>query len=52
MASVKRRFNLSRETNGPEGTVSKKTQDSLTMLRKEVNRLIQNINSITESFVH
>ena len=26
VASVKERFNLSRETNGPEGTVSKKTQ--------------------------
>ena len=34
VASVKERFNLSRETNGPECTVSKKTQDSLTMLRK------------------
>ena len=32
VASVKGRFNLSRETNGPEGTVSKKTQDSLTTL--------------------
>ena len=51
MASVKGRFNLSRETNGPEGTVSKKTQDSLTMLRKEVNRLIQNINSINPLFI-
>ena len=51
VASVKGRFNLSRETNGPEGTVSKKTQDSLTMLRKEVNRLIQNINSINPLFI-
>ena len=51
MASVKERFNLSRETNGPEGTVSKKTQDSLTLLRKGINRLIENISSINPSFV-
>lgn len=53
VASVKERFNLSRETNGPEGTVSKKTQDSLTlrMLRKGMNRLIENITSINPSFI-
>ena len=41
VASVKERFSLSRETNGPEDTVSKKTQDSLTLLRKGMNRLIE-----------
>ena len=51
MASVKERFNLSRETNGLEGTVSKKTQDSLTLLRKGMNRLIENISSTSSSFV-
>ena len=51
MASVKERFNLSRKTNGPEGTVSKKTQDSLTLLRKGMNRLIENITSINPSFI-
>ena len=50
-ASVKERFNLSRETNGPEGTVSKNTQDSLTLLRKGMNRLIENINSINPLFI-
>ena len=48
---MKERFNLSRETNCPEGTVSKKTQDSLTLLRKGMNRLIENISSINPSFV-
>ena len=44
---------MSRETNGPEGTVSKKTQDSLTlrMLRKGMNRLIENITSINPSLI-
>ena len=51
MASVKELFNLSRETNGPEGTVSKKTQDSLTLLRKGMKRLIEKISSINPSFV-
>ena len=51
VACVKERFNLSRETNGPEGTVSKKTQDSLILLRKRMNRLIENISSINRSFV-
>ena len=48
---MKERFNLSRETNGPEGTVSKKTQNSLTLLRKGMNRLIENITSINPSFI-
>ena len=48
---MKERFNLSRETNGPEGSVSKKTQDSLTLLRKGMNRLIENITSINPSFI-
>ena len=51
MASVKELFNLSRETNGPEGTVSKKTQDSLTLLSKGMKRLIEKISSINPSFV-
>ena len=51
VASVKERFNLSRETNGPEGTVSKKTQDSLVLLRKGMNRLTEKISSINPSFV-
>ena len=51
VTSVKERFNLSRETNGPEGTVSKKTQDSLTLLRKGMNRLIENVSYINPSFV-
>ena len=45
------RFNFSRGTNGPEGTVSKKIQDSLILLRKGMNRLIENISSINPSFV-
>ena len=48
---MKERFNLSRETNGSEGTVSKKTQDSLTLLRKGMNKLIENITSINPSFI-
>ena len=51
VASVKERFNFSRGTNGPEGTVSKKIQDSLILLRKGMNRLIENISSINPSFV-
>ena len=51
VASVEERFNLSRGTNGPEGTVSKKIQDSLILLRKGMNRLIENISSINPSFV-
>ena len=52
VASVKERFNLSRETNGPaEGTVSKKTQESLTLLRKGIKRLIENINPINPLFI-
>ena len=48
---MKERLNLSRETNGPDDTISKKTQDSLTLLRKGMNRLIENISSINPSFV-
>ena len=51
MASVKERVKESRVTNCPEGTVSKKTQDSLTLLRKGMNRLIENINSINPLFI-
>ena len=51
VASVKERFNLSRETNGPEDRVSKKTQDSLTLLRKGMNRLIENVISINPLFI-
>ena len=51
VASVKERFNLSRETSVPEGTVSKKTQDSLILLRRGMNMLIENVSSINPSFV-
>ena len=51
VTSVKERFNLSGETNGPEGTVSKKTEDSLTLLRKGMNTLIKYINSINPLFI-
>ena len=51
VASVKERFDMSRETNGSEGTVSKKTQILLrTLLRKGMNRLIKHIKSINPLF--
>ena len=51
VASMKEGFNLSRDTNGPGGTISKKSQDSLTLLRKGINRLMENITSINPLFV-
>ena len=52
VASVDERFNLSRVTNCPElGIVSKKTQDSLTLLREGKNRLIENFNFINPLFI-
>ena len=51
VASVKEGFNLSRDTNGPGGTISKKSQDSLILLRKGINRLMENITSINPLFV-
>ena len=51
VASVKEGFNLSRDTNGPRGTISKKSQDSLILLRKGMNRLMENITSIDPLFV-
>lgn len=50
VASVKERFKLSRDTNGPEGTISKKSQDSLIPLRKGLNRLLENITSVNPLF--
>lgn len=50
-ASVKKRFTLSRDTNGPyKVTVQKKTKDSL-LLRNGLNRLIKNISFIYLLFV-
>ena len=51
VASVKERFKLSRDTNGPEGTISKKSQDSLIPLRKGLDRLLENITSVNPLFV-
>ena len=51
VASVKERFSLSRETNGPEGTISKKTQDSLNLSREGMNTLIKNINYVNLLFI-
>ena len=50
-ASLKECFDLSRETNGSGGTVSKKTENSLTLLCTGMNRLIENINSINSLFI-
>ena len=36
-------------TNGPEGTVSQKTQQSVQLLLRGVNRLLENINTILKS---
>ena len=32
-------------TNGPQGTVSQKTQESVELLSRGVNRLLENINT-------
>ena len=37
-------------TNGPEGKVSQKTQQSVQLLLRGVNRLFENINTITPEF--
>ena len=37
-------------TNGPEGTVSQKTQQSVQLLLRGVNRLLENINTINPEF--
>ena len=48
VAKVKERINLNPRsaTNGPEGTVSSKTQKSLELLKKGLFRLVENIKSI------
>ena len=37
-------------TNGPEGTVSQRTQQSVQLLLRGVNRLLENINTINPEF--
>ena len=37
-------------TNGPQGTVSQKTQQSVQLLLRGVNRLLENINTINPEF--
>ena len=37
-------------TNGPQGTVSHKTQQSAQLLLRGVNRLLENINTINPEF--
>ena len=38
-------------TNGPQGTVSQKTQQSVQLLLRGINRLLENINMINPEFV-
>ena len=37
-------------TNGPEGIVSQKTQQSVQLLLRGVNRLLENINTVNPEF--
>jgi hypothetical protein len=47
---VKETCNISKQTNGPEGTVSKRTRDSVSMLYQSIIRLSQIIGTIDQQF--
>ena len=53
VATVKQHYNMKEAaaTNGPEGTVSKKTQVSLELLEQGLARLQNNLKSINENFL-
>jgi hypothetical protein len=47
---VKETCNISKQTNGPEQTVSKRTQDSVSMLYHSIIRLSKIIGTIDQQF--
>ena len=53
VASVKQHYNTKEAaaTNGPEGTVSKKTQVSLELLEQGMARLQNNLKGINEDYL-
>lgn len=53
VATVKQHYNMKEAaaTNGPEGTVSKKTQVSLELLEQGMARLQNNLKSINEDYL-
>ena len=52
VSKVKENNNLKETatTNGPQGTVSQKTQQSVHLLLRGLNRLLENINAINPEF--
>ena len=53
VATIKQHYNMKEEaaTNGPEGTVSKKTQVSLELLEQGIARLQNNLKSVYEDYL-
>ena len=53
VATVKQHYNMKEAaaTNGPEGTVAKKTQVSLKLLEQVMARLQNNLKSINEDYL-
>ena len=53
VSKVKERYQLSETsaTNGPQGTVSQKTQVSLSLLKKGTDRLYKNVVDVNPQFV-
>ena len=53
VSKVKERYQLSETsaTNGPQGTVSQKTQVSVSLLKKGIERLYKNVMDINPQFV-
>ena len=53
VSKVKERYQLSETsaTNGPQGTVSQKTQVSVSLLKKGIERLYKNVVDINPQFV-
>ena len=52
MSNVKERYQFSEtsDTNGPQGTVSQKTQVSVSLLKKEMDRLYMNVIDVNPEF--
>ena len=52
MSKVKERYQLSEmsATNGPQGTVSQKTQVSVSLLKKGIDRLYMNVIDVNLEF--
>ena len=52
VSKVKERYQLSETsaTNGPQGTVSQKTQVSVSLLKKEMDRLYMNVIDVNPEF--